>query len=59
MIFAIEMAHQRSMDAVPVAAELVSVNADPAQRKLVPSAEPVLARVLAYEIVPPLAADGH
>jgi hypothetical protein len=59
MTFAIEMAHQRSMDAVRVAAELVSVNADHAQRKSVPSAEPVRARVLANEIVPPLAADGH
>ncbi len=44
---------------MPVAAEPVSVNADPTQRRSVPSAESGRARVLAYEIVPPLAADGH
>ncbi len=58
MTFAIELVRERSTGAVLVAAELVYVNADPAQRKSVPWAEPVRARVLAYEVLPPLTADG-
>jgi len=57
--FAIEMVRARSTDTVLVAAELVYVNADPAQRKSVPWAESVRTRVLPYEILPPLAADGQ
>ena len=57
--FAIEMVRARSTDTVLVAAELVYVNADPAQRKSVPWAESVRTRVLAYEVLPPLAADGQ
>ena len=58
MTFAIEMFRQQSTDAMLVAAELVYVNADPAQGKSAPWAESVRARVLAYEIRHPLVADG-
>ncbi|MCX8005378.1 MAG: acyl-CoA thioesterase [Burkholderiaceae bacterium] len=57
--FALELFRQGQTQRALIAAELVYVNADPAEKKSQPWPEQVRALIRAYEKVPPLETDGR